>query len=130
MNRLLVFLLSALSLHLCAVRYPFINYRSSDGLPQSNVTAMLQDPDGYIWIGTQSGIGKFDGTRFEIITTREGLAGNYITDLELARDGDIWIASQEGLNQVHAGRIRSWPLADNFVRDIAFQRQATRPSGS
>jgi ligand-binding sensor domain-containing protein len=118
-KRLPVFLLVALSLHLGAVRYPFINFRSSDGLPQSNVTALLQDRDGYIWIGTQSGIGKFDGTRFEIITKREGLAGNYISDLELARNGDVWVASQEGLNQFHGGKIRSWPLADNFIRDIA-----------
>jgi diguanylate cyclase (GGDEF)-like protein len=119
-KRFSILLLLALCLPLAAVRYPFINYRSSDGLPQSNVTAMLQDNDGYIWIGTQSGIGKFDGTRFEIITTREGLSGNYITDLELGRDGDVWIASQDGLNQIHEGRISAWPLADNFIRAIAF----------
>ena len=119
MKRALPLILLLFSLPLLAVRYPFINYRSSDGLPQSNVTAMLQDKEGYIWIGTQSGIGKFDGTRFEIFTTREGLAGNYITDLELDRDGDVWVASQEGLNRIHGGRISSWPLADNFIRAIS-----------
>jgi diguanylate cyclase (GGDEF)-like protein len=119
-KRLLFLLLVAFFLRLPAVRYPFINYRSSDGLPQSNVTAMLQDRDGYIWIGTQSGIGKFDGIRFEIITKRDGLSGNYISDLELARNGDVWVASQEGLSQFHDGKIRVWPLADNFIRDIAF----------
>jgi diguanylate cyclase (GGDEF)-like protein len=120
MKRVSSLFLLALALPLLSVRYPFINYRSSDGLPQSNVTALLQDTDGYIWIGTQSGIGKFDGSRFEIFTTREGLAGNYITDLELGRNGDIWVATQEGLNQIRAGRIIPWPLAENFVRDIAF----------
>ena len=102
--------MSALSLHLFAVRYPFINYRSSDGLPQSNVTAMLQDRDGYIWIGTQSGIGKFDGTRFEIFTTREGLAGNYITDLELDRDGGR-LGRQPGRAEPHPCRAHPFMAA-------------------
>ncbi len=120
MKQALVLLLLVLTLPLAAVRYPFINYHSSDGLPQSNITALLQDKEGYIWIGTQAGLGKFDGIRFETFTSREGLAGNYITDLEMDRDGGIWVASQDGLNRLQAGRFSSWPLPDNYVRDIAF----------
>ncbi len=119
--RALIFLL-VLSLPLAAVRYPFINYRSSEGLPQSNVTALLQDKNGYIWVGTQAGIGKFDGTKFETLTSRNGLAGNYITDLEMDRNGDIWVASQDGLNRIAADKISACPLPENFIRSIAFSR--------
>lgn len=116
----LFLLLLALALPLRPVRYPFINYRSSEGLPQSNVTALLQDRQGLIWVGTQAGLGQFDGTRFQTFTTREGLAGNYVTGLELDRDGDVWIATQDGLSRLHAGRFSSWPLADGFLRAIAY----------
>jgi diguanylate cyclase (GGDEF)-like protein len=110
-----------MTLPLGAVHYPFINYRSSAGLPQSNVTSLLQDRDGYIWVGTQTGLAKFDGSRFETLTERDGLAGNYIMDLELDRDGSIWVASQQGLNVIRSGRIGSCPLDDGFVRDLAFR---------
>ncbi len=114
-------LLLILALPLLSVRYPFINYRSSEGLPQSNVTALLQDRQGFIWVGTQAGLGKFDGSRFQAFTSREGLAGNYITGLEMDRDGVIWVASQNGLDRIRSGRLSSWPLPDGFVRMIAYQ---------
>jgi diguanylate cyclase (GGDEF)-like protein len=107
-------------LPLLSVRYPFINYRSSSGLPQSNITALLQDRYGFVWVGTQAGLGRFDGSRFETFTSQEGLAGNFITGLEMDRDGAIWVASQDGLNRIQGGRISAWPLADNFVRAIAY----------
>jgi diguanylate cyclase (GGDEF)-like protein len=113
-------ILLAMSLPVAAVHYPFINYRSSEGLPQGNVTALLQDSDGYIWVGTQTGLGKFDGSHFEALTERDGLAGNYIMDLEMDRDGGIWVASQQGLNVIRSGRLSACPFEDGFVRDIAF----------
>jgi len=71
-------------------------------------------------VGTQAGLGKFDGSRFQSLTSREGLAGNYITGLEMDRDGVIWVASQNGLNRIRSGRVSSWPLPDGFVRIIAY----------
>ncbi|MCU0236174.1 MAG: diguanylate cyclase [Acidobacteria bacterium] len=115
-----LFFLLVLALPLLSVRYPFINYRSSAGLPQSNITALLQDRDGFIWVGTQAGLGRFDGSRFETFTSQEGLAGNFITGLEMDRDGAIWVSSQDGLNRILGGRISAWPLPDNFVRAIAY----------
>ena len=121
MKRTIPFLLLLLlALPLLAVRYPFINYRSSEGLPQSNITALLQDREGFIWVGTQAGLGKFDGSHFQSLTSRDGLAGNYITGLEMDRDGVIWVASQNGLNPIRSGCLSSWSLPDSFVRFIAY----------
>jgi len=113
-------LLLALASSLSALRYPFINYRSSEGLPQSTVTALLQDGNGFLWVGTQAGLGRFDGSSFQAFTRRDGLAGNYVTGLALDRRGVVWVATQEGLNRIRDGRIESWPLPDGFVRAIAF----------
>ena len=115
-------MLLVMTLPLAAVRYPFINYRSSEGLPQGYITALLQDRHGYIWVGTQAGIGKFDGATFETFTSRNGLAGNYITGLEMDHRGDIWVASQDGLSRISSAKISSWPLPDHFIRDIAFNK--------
>ena len=60
---------------------PFRTYTSRDGLPQSSVTAILQDRAGYIWLGTQGGIYRFDGIHFKSCTTVDGLTDNVVTDL-------------------------------------------------
>ena len=78
--KLLIILLFVGPLFLSAVTYPIINYQTSDGLPQNQINALIQGKLGYIYIGTQSGIGKFDGTNFSIITKENGLPHNFITD--------------------------------------------------
>jgi diguanylate cyclase (GGDEF)-like protein len=91
-----VFLVSSL----WAVKYPIINYQTSDGLPENNVIALIQDHLGYIFIGTQSGIGKFDGNHFQVITKKDGLPNNYINDFEKDNQGNIWAATLEGLAKI------------------------------
>ena len=45
-------------------------WRMEDGLPQSTVTSLAQTPDGYLWIGTEGGLARFDGTRFVVFDKR------------------------------------------------------------
>lgn len=87
------------SLRLWAVKYPVINYLTSEGLPQNQINALIQEEWGYILVGTQSGIGKFDGNQFRVITKKDGLAHNFITDFELDNSSDIWIATHGGLSK-------------------------------
>ncbi|MBN1196813.1 MAG: diguanylate cyclase [Candidatus Aminicenantes bacterium] len=81
-----------------AVQYPIIYYKTSDGLPQNYITALAQDSDGFIWVGTQSGIGIFNGDDFvRTLSTTEGLPGSYINDLVAGPDNRIWVATDEGI---------------------------------
>lgn len=48
-----------------AQQMPYINYTTHSGLPQIQVRALHQDPQGYIWVGTKSGLVKFNGQEFE-----------------------------------------------------------------
>ena len=41
-------------------------WTTDDGLPDSSVTAVLQSHDGYLWVGTRSGLARFDGVRFTV----------------------------------------------------------------
>ena len=47
---------------------------SDSGLPQNSVDAILQTRDGYLWLGTQEGLVRFDGVRFTIFDTRNSHA--------------------------------------------------------
>jgi signal transduction histidine kinase/ligand-binding sensor domain-containing protein/CheY-like chemotaxis protein/HPt (histidine-containing phosphotransfer) domain-containing protein len=72
----------------------------ADGLPQATVMAVLQDSQGFVWIGTEDGLVRFDGRelhRYARTRAEEGsLAGNYIWDIAEDARGDLWIATKEG----------------------------------
>ena len=64
-----------------------------EGLPHNIIKAVAQTPDGYVWLGTQEGLVRFDGFRFTTFTTRNtpGLVSNNIYDLKLDGSGALWI---------------------------------------
>jgi ligand-binding sensor domain-containing protein/signal transduction histidine kinase len=71
----------------------------SDGsLPQNFVFAILQTRDGYLWVGTQEGLARFDGARFMVFNTRNTpeLRHNDVWRLLEDRDGNLWIGSSGG----------------------------------
>lgn len=74
-----------------------------DGLTDENITAICQDSRGFLWIGTQHGLNRFDGIRvlkfyhapFDTTT----LSSNYITALWNDPYGILWVSTREGLNR-------------------------------
>tara|TARA_B100001245_G_scaffold235381_1_gene223064 strand:- start:22802 stop:25696 length:2895 start_codon:yes stop_codon:yes gene_type:complete len=68
----------------------FVNYSVEDGLPSAEVYDVLQDRNGYIWVATDKGVCQFDGTRFKVFTTREGLTDNSILRLYEDSKGRLW----------------------------------------
>jgi diguanylate cyclase (GGDEF)-like protein len=85
-----------------------------DGLPQISALAITQDRDGYIWIGTQAGLARFDGVRFTTYTpeSEPGLAGIYIRALHTGRDGRVWVGTYKGLSIKDATGFTPVPPAD------------------
>jgi signal transduction histidine kinase/ligand-binding sensor domain-containing protein len=71
---------------------------TKEGLPQSSVTAILQTSDGYLWLGTQGGLVRFDGVRFELFSpsTHRGLSSSRISALLEDRRGTLWIGTEDG----------------------------------
>ncbi|MFW6201166.1 MAG: sensor histidine kinase, partial [Gemmatimonadota bacterium] len=73
-------------------------WTTEDGLPQNSVNAIVQAPDGNLWIGTFGGLVHFDGTRFTRVE-RTDSAGRHIDrvmSLAVAPDGTLWIGTQDG----------------------------------
>lgn len=86
----------------------------ADGLPNSHVGSIVQDKLGFIWFGTQDGLGRYDGTRITPYRHDEAnpasLSGNYITALALDKDGKLWVGTAEaGVNLYD-------PDTDSFTR--------------
>jgi len=63
------------------------HYTSLDGLQHDVTYNIIQDSKGYIWVGTDDGLSKFDGKSFRNYSLKEGLTSNYVTDIvELSND--------------------------------------------
>jgi len=73
-----------------------------EGLSQGMVTSMCQDKDGFIWVGTLSGLNRYDGNQFKIYTNNlsdpHSLANNSIIGLLEDSKGRIWIGTPEGID--------------------------------
>ncbi|GIV59459.1 MAG: histidine kinase [Rhodothermaceae bacterium] len=76
----------------------FRNYTGDDGLSQLGVQVALQDRAGYLWIGTQAGLNRFDGYAFEVFGIRQGLASDWINALLEDASGRLWIGTNNGLS--------------------------------
>ncbi len=69
-----------------------------DGLPQNAVTAIVQTRDGYLWLGTYSGLVRFDGVHFKVFdnSNTPGLHSRRVTSLFEDREGRLWIGHETG----------------------------------
>jgi len=116
-GKYLVFLLL-----LVAVRCPawaqsvfkFSRFTPTNGLSQSNVTCILQDHLGFMWIGTQNGLNKYDGYAFTICrynpADSNSLPNNHIKAMVEDSSGTLWIGTWGG------GLVRYNRKLDKFKR--------------
>lgn len=73
-----------------------------DGLSFRHITAITQDHQGYIWIGTRDGLNKFDGYDFTVYTDRAtedlpAITNNYVHDIDVDKNGHLWVGTESGL---------------------------------
>jgi len=80
-------------------QYAHTAWKISDGFTKGAIFAIAQTQDGYLWLGTESGLVRFDGVRPVPWHPPSGqrLPGNFINSLLVARDGTLWIGTQKGL---------------------------------
>jgi len=96
-----------------------------NGLPQNTVTAVIQTRDGFVWLGTEVGLVRFDGNSFQLFdrSAFPALPDNDICCLLEATDGAMWIGTSGGLGRLLNGRIRAYSTRDglpgNGIRGLA-----------
>ena len=79
-------------------QYAHTAWKIRDGFTPGTINAIAQTPDGYLWLGTELGLVRFDGVRAVPWHPPSGqqLPADRITSLLAARDGTLWIATQKG----------------------------------
>jgi len=87
-----------------AQNFNFTVYRARDGLPQNQIKAVMQDHLGRLWIGTYSGLARYNGREWRVYTKNQGLSRNEVLALGQDREGRILIGSRGGGLDIFDGR--------------------------
>ena len=86
----------------------FKNITIEDGLSQSTIKTLYQDSNGYIWIGTEDGINRYNGYEFKQYKHDEydknSIANSYIVDITEDKNGYIWISTKSGLSRIDTAK--------------------------
>ena len=85
--------------------FNFKNITIEDGLSQSTVKTIYQDSKGYIWIGTNDGLDRYNGYEFKHYKhdkyDKNSIANNYIVDIIEDKNGYIWVSTIGGLSRIN-----------------------------
>lgn len=119
------------------------------GLSQNTVSCVFQDSRGYLWIGTQNGLNRYDGYSIQVykrnFANQNCISNNYINSIYEDTDNKLWILTAGGglnvfdpdsgiFRQFSASENDTLGLSSNFTRDICQDKQgnywiATRDKG-
>lgn len=104
---------------------------TENGLPQNTIQAITQTHDGYIWIGTQEGLARFNGVSFVVFDkdNTPSLKSNDIRALSEDRNGTLWIGTSYGLVKMMNGAFTSFTTAEGLP-DNSVAALATGPDGT
>jgi signal transduction histidine kinase/ligand-binding sensor domain-containing protein len=108
-------------------QYAHNAWRMQEGFFDSEPKTITQTTDGYVWIGTRTGLLRFDGVRFTSWTPPNGagLAHSDIDGLLGARDGSLWFGTDDGLFRWKDQRLTRIAGIPGFVKEIMEDRQGT-----
>src|SRR5215470_17428012 len=102
--------------------YIITSWTMKDGLPSDVIWTIAQDHDGYLWMGTNGGLVRFDGVRF---VTWDNVGGTLlprvpVRSLFVSRDGDLWVgfsfSETGGISRIHKNQVRTFGPADGLER--------------
>jgi len=119
---------SALDPYLDISQYAHKSWKIREGFSKGRVTSIAQTPDGYLWLGTEFGLLRFDGVRNVLWdqTAGEHLPSHYIRNLLTARDGRLWIGTYKGLASWKDGKLSEYrELAGQTVDALLEDREGT-----
>src|SRR5271166_2202006 len=92
-------------------QYAHTAWKIREGFTKGTIFSRAQTPDGYLWLGTEFGLVRFDGV--QAIPWQppvgEQLPSNWINTLLVARDGTLWIGTEKGLASWKDGKLMEYP---------------------
>lgn len=98
-----------------AQEYAFREYSLKQGLPQSQVMAINQDADGFLWVGTLGGLARFDGSNFDVFTVENGLLNNRITFIKFVNN-TMYVGHENGVS-IFLGKGKFKSISSPKIKD-------------
>ena len=107
-------------------QYAHTSWKSRDGFPGS-IHSITQTPDGYLWLGTELGLLRYDGVRFiPGLPPDQHLPSNIVNRLLVTRDGTLWIGTWQGLASWKDGKLTQYPqLAGEVIFRLIEDHEGT-----
>jgi ligand-binding sensor domain-containing protein len=91
-----------LSFNLDAQDIKFERISNELGLSQNLISAIIQDDQGFLWVGTKDGLNRYDGYQFKVFkndpTDSTSISDNYIKSLYIDNQSRLWVGTSNGLN--------------------------------
>jgi signal transduction histidine kinase len=109
-------------------QYAHTAWKVRDGFTKGIISSIAQTPDGYLWLGTEFGLLRFDGVRAVPWKPPAGedLPSSYIRSLFVARDGTLWIGTIKGLASWKDGKLTQHPdFAGKVIDQLVEDRDGT-----
>lgn len=104
-------------------QYVHDHYGREEGLPPGAVWTVMQTDDGYLWLGTQNGLVRFDGIEAEVFTAANtpGLVNHDVRSLIEADNGDLWVGTYGGgALRYRRGEFESFGPEDGLAHAIVY----------
>jgi signal transduction histidine kinase/ligand-binding sensor domain-containing protein len=123
----------ALNRSLDVTQYAHTAWKASQGFSPGVISSIAQTPDGYLWLGTEFGLRRFDGVRSVPwqATVGDHLAEVPIRSLRAAHDGGLWIGTLTGLASWKDGKLTHYPALDGYtVEALLEDREGTIWAGA
>jgi signal transduction histidine kinase/ligand-binding sensor domain-containing protein len=111
--------------HLDAQHFLFRQFGQSDGLKNLSVHCLTQTKQGFLWVGTENGLFRFDGQNFTVFTTAQGLPSNWIQAVKASEDGTLWVGTSAGVVTLRNGVWRTL----RQEAPIVYHAQSIAPDG-
>jgi len=102
-------------------RFKWENFTVADGLPNDHVFCVLVDGPR-IWAGTEDGLAVYEGGKWKVYNTKDGLAHRAVLSLALDKEtGEVWAGTMGGANRISAGRIDTFNQLNSGVsNDVVY----------
>jgi len=112
-----------------AQRYTFQLYGQAEGLGNLVPIAMVQDPTGFLWVGTQNGLFRYDGTRFEAFSMAQGLPSARIDSLYVDPHRTLFAATPDGIARFDGHAFQPVPFEGSLRTTARRQGMLTGSNG-
>lgn len=105
------------------LQYSFFHYTTTSGLVSNQVNTVVQDDDGFMWMGTTEGLQRFDGTRYRGFRHMEGdsssIPSNPVWQLLVDKKKNLWLLMSDGTVGIfNTKTFRFQPVKTEFKKQV------------